>query len=116
MLLIQTLLLTISLVTLIWLLSLIIGRADIIDAFWGPGFLLIAVLCHFQTRASGWNRPEAILFAMVSLWSLRLGAHLSIRIFGDPHEDRRYAAMRKKHGANFRLFDFERVRTTEARY
>lgn len=99
---IQTLLLAMTFVTLIWLLSFFIGRVDIIDAFWGPGFLLIAGLCHWQTRSTGWNRPETLLLAMVALWSLRLGAHLAIRVWRDPHEDRRYAAMRTRHDPGFR--------------
>jgi steroid 5-alpha reductase family enzyme len=90
-------------VTLIWLLSLVMGRVGIIDAFWGPGFVLIAALCDWLTNNDGWNRAESWLLAMVTIWGARLGIHLSIRVFGDPHEDRRYAAMRKKYDPHFWL-------------
>jgi steroid 5-alpha reductase family enzyme len=90
-------------VTLIWLLSLVMGRVGIIDAFWGPGFILITALCCWLTRSEGWNRAETWLLVMVAVWGARLGVHLSIRVFGDPHEDRRYAAMRKKYDPHFWL-------------
>lgn len=96
-LLLSTLSLAVSYVVLVWLLSLLIGRVGIIDAFWGPGFVLIAGLCFWMTIDDGWSRPESCLLGMVVIWGLRLGIHLSIRVFGDPHEDRRYAAMRDKH-------------------
>lgn len=83
-------------VTCVWLLSLRMGRVGIIDAFWGPGFVLIAAFCFWKTASEGWLRREAILLAIVAIWGLRLGVHLSVRVFGDPHEDRRYAAMRDK--------------------
>lgn len=92
-----TLALALGYVTLIWLLSLLLGRVGIIDAFWGPGFVLIAALVHWRTAMSDWNRSELLLLAMVVVWGTRLGIHLSLRVFSDPHEDRRYAAMRDKY-------------------
>ena len=83
-------------VTCVWLLSLVMGRVGIIDAFWGPGFVLIAAFCHWKAMDGGWNRRETVLLSLVAIWGLRLGVHLGIRVFGDPHEDRRYAAMRDK--------------------
>ena len=96
-LLLDSLALAIGYVVLVWILSLILGRVCIIDAFWGPGFVLLATLNQLLTSEAGLNRPETLLLAMVALWGTRLGIHLSIRIFGDPHEDRRYAAMRDKY-------------------
>jgi len=96
-LLLSTLALAIGYVVMIWLLSLLLGRVSIIDAFWGPGFVLLALLSYLLTTDAGWNRSESLLLIMVAIWGLRLGMHLSIRIFSDPHEDRRYAAMREKY-------------------
>ena len=85
-------------VVLVWLLSLKMGRCGIIDAFWGPGFVLIAGLAFLNSGIAGSDRLDLIfLLVMVTLWGLRLGIHLSIRVFSDPHEDRRYAAMRDKY-------------------
>ena len=100
-LLINTLGLALSYVVLVWLLSLIIGRVGIIDAFWGPGFVLVAALCHWLTADVNLNDSQTLLLAMVGLWGTRLGIHLSIRVFSDPHEDRRYAAMRSRYEPNW---------------
>ena len=78
-------------------------KVSIIDAFWGPGFAVIGAFCFWQTQGGAWRRPETVLLTMVCLWGLRLGLHLSIRVFGDPHEDRRYAAMRRKYDPHFWL-------------
>jgi steroid 5-alpha reductase family enzyme len=102
-LLLSSLCLALSYVTLIWLLSLVMGRVGIIDAFWGPGFVLIAALCFWLTISEGFYRAESWLLALVAIWGTRLGVHLSIRVFGDPHEDRRYAAMRAKYDPHFWL-------------
>ena len=103
-LLLSTLSLALGYVVLIWLLSLVKGRVGIIDAFWGPGFVLIALLCYGLTIDNqGWNRSESWLLGMVAIWGIRLGVHLSFRVFGDAHEDRRYAAMRAKYEPHFWL-------------
>jgi len=90
-------------VILVWLLSVLLGRVCIIDAFWGPGFVLLATLSHLLTSDGNWNRSESLLLVMVAIWGIRLGMHLSIRIFSDPKEDRRYLAMREKYEPNWWL-------------
>lgn len=94
----STLVLALAYVVLIWALSLLVGRVGIIDAFWGPGFVMLSVLSAFLRSESISDRAElVVLLSLVSIWGLRLGIHLSIRVFSDPHEDRRYAAMRTRH-------------------
>ena len=96
--LLNTLALAIFYVVLVWLLSLKMGRCGIIDAFWGPGFVLISWLAFLNSGIASSDRLDLIfLLVMVTLWGMRLGIHLSIRVFSDPHEDRRYAAMRDKY-------------------
>jgi steroid 5-alpha reductase family enzyme len=80
-----------------WVLSLLMGRVSIVDAFWGPGFVLIATLSHLLTLEEGWNRTESLLLAMVMIWGIRLGIYLTIRVLSERHEDRRYAEMRSKY-------------------
>jgi steroid 5-alpha reductase family enzyme len=88
------------LMTCIWLLSIPMRRVSIIDAFWGPGFLVITIACYLL-RQQQWTSSQWVLAAMVAVWSLRLGWHLGIRCFGEAEEDRRYAAMRQKHDPGF---------------
>jgi steroid 5-alpha reductase family enzyme len=81
--------------TLLWLLSLLLRDASIVDIWWGPGFAALAVFSH--RLAGGGN---TLVTAMTVLWGLRLGAYLLWRNAG-AGEDPRYAAMRRHHGERF---------------
>jgi steroid 5-alpha reductase family enzyme len=81
----------------LWLTSLALRNASIVDAWWGPGFALLAWV---DVAAAG-GHPRALLVAgLVTLWGLRLGGYLLWRTHRSP-EDPRYAAMRRHHGARF---------------
>lgn len=83
-----------ALMTLIWLSSLVLKDASLVDRFWGPGFTLIAavgLLC-----GAGYEPRRLLLFVM-SLWGLRLGWYLTRRNWGHG-EDLRYQKMRKHWG------------------
>jgi steroid 5-alpha reductase family enzyme len=79
----------------LWLVSLRLRDASLIDLFWGPAFSVVSwpiVVSHGAT-------PRSLLVTgLVSLWGLRLGAYLAWRNLGHG-EDKRYAAMRERHGA-----------------
>ena len=78
----------------LWLLSLRMKDSSIVDLFWGPAF---AVVCWITVFDSGVT-PRAVLVAgLVTAWGMRLGIYLSWRNLGHG-EDKRYTAMRKKHG------------------
>jgi steroid 5-alpha reductase family enzyme len=82
----------------LWVVSLVKQDASIIDPCWGLGFVVIAWATALQ---SGWtDYRDGILVILVSLWGLRLTAYLIYRNHGKG-EDRRYTAMRTKHGKNF---------------
>lgn len=100
-LLLECLLAVVAMMVLVWLGSLLTGRVCIIDAFWGPGFAVVSVLCMFR-RADQWAGPwPYLLVGMVSVWALRLALHLGIRIAHETKEDRRYQAMRDKYNPGF---------------
>jgi len=84
--------------TLVWLLSLQLKDASILDIFWGPGFLLAAAVYAWQMPVisdRGW-----LVLALVALWGLRLGAHIGWRKRGHG-EDKRYQTFRRDGGANY---------------
>jgi len=82
----------------LWLASLRLRDASIVDVWWGPGFAVLATLAG---ALSGATAPRsALLLALVWLWGLRLGIHLFRRNRGRG-EDPRYAAMRRRHGDRF---------------
>jgi steroid 5-alpha reductase family enzyme len=84
----------------------------IVDIVWSAGFTPLMLLYLLATAwqepsalAGGSTRTEALisrlpLTLMVTLWSLRLGLHLLIRVRAHhPVEDVRYAQLRKEWGA-----------------
>jgi steroid 5-alpha reductase family enzyme len=100
----QLLLLNASLIAgamiLLWLLSLWLKDASIVDIFWGLGFVLIA-LVTFVFAAPG---PRAVvLLSLTTVWGLRLAAYLAWRNHARG-EDPRYQAMRAHRGDSFWWF------------
>jgi steroid 5-alpha reductase family enzyme len=87
---------TLALVAL-WLLSLVLRDASIVDPFWGLGFVGVAWL---SLALNGATPRVALLVALTTLWGLRLSLYLLWRNWGTG-EDRRYAAMRAKIGPRF---------------
>jgi steroid 5-alpha reductase family enzyme len=93
-----TLALVLAAMALLWIASLPIKNASIVDVFWGAGFVLIT----WAARALSANSsPRAwLMCVLVTCWGGRLAAHLAIRNVGHG-EDYRYRAMRAYHGARF---------------
>jgi steroid 5-alpha reductase family enzyme len=85
----------------LWLVSLALRDASIVDVWWGPGFALIAVAAAWLGSGGDPGR-RALATALVVLWGLRLGGYLAWRNTGRG-EDPRYQAMRRRWGARFPL-------------
>lgn len=84
--------------TVAWAIGTKLKRVDIIDAFWGPGFVVVAlatVVFGTQQKIDPWR---VTLLALVGIWGLRLGLHLMTRWWNEEHEDRRYRKMRENGG------------------
>lgn len=92
----QTGALLLASVFLLWLLSLRLRDAGIIDSFWGLGFVL-SVWAYFVWLPGGLAERKWLLAALVSMWGLRLSAHITWRNWRRG-EDFRYASWRKEHG------------------
>ena len=78
----------------LWLISLKIKDASIIDIFWGFGFVVVAITCLAVTPKTPY---VWLLAALPIIWGLRLTAYLARRNLGHG-EDRRYVAMRTRSG------------------
>lgn len=85
--------------TALWLLSLAIKDASIIDSFWGPGFAILAGWAIWATPSQPAIR-DWLLLGLVSIWGLRLGLHIFLRNHGHG-EDYRYQQWREENGANW---------------
>lgn len=83
---------------LLWLLSLKLKDASIVDIFWGLGFAMVAVTTYLAT--DGFAGRKQLITALTIIWGVRLAWHIGSRNIGKG-EDYRYQAMRKKLGAKF---------------
>jgi steroid 5-alpha reductase family enzyme len=83
----------------LWLVSLALRDASIVDIFWGLGFALIG-LAGFLWTDGGSSPRSGLITALVSVWGLRLAIYLFWRNAGHG-EDPRYRAMRRHWGARF---------------
>ncbi len=99
-------------VFLLWLISLALSNASIVDIFWGPGFVLTAwavfiwtALADVPTGAAG---RRLLLVALTTIWGLRLGIYLAWRNLGKG-EDYRYVAMRQRSPQRFWIISLFKV-------
>lgn len=81
----------------IWLVSLYIKDASIIDFVWGVAFILVgwvyfALVSDVTTSARGW-----LIMSLMTVWGLRLSWHIFARNLGKG-EDFRYAQWRAEAG------------------
>ena len=83
--------------TTIWVVSLRLKNAGIVDIFWGPGFAL-ASWVYFALTPDGFLPRKLLIVVLVSLWGLRLGWHIGRRNLSHA-EDYRYQEWRKANGA-----------------
>lgn len=84
--------------TLVWIVSVRLRDASIIDPCWGLGFVLIAWQSALVNAAA--DRRALVLLALTTIWGTRLSLFLLYRNWGHG-EDRRYTAMRAYHGQRF---------------
>lgn len=100
--LLQTLLTTLAAIVcaliVLWLISVWRRDASIVDPFWGAGFALTAWMA-LSLNVSTQGRV-LLLVSLTTVWGLRLSLFLLWRNWGHG-EDRRYGAMRDRHGPRF---------------
>lgn len=86
----------IGLMFFVWLLARRIDNAGVVDVAWSLGFAVVATV-YFLLGQGGDSR-RLLIFAMVAIWSLRLGGYLWMRVAKHhPEEDGRYAALRTQY-------------------
>jgi steroid 5-alpha reductase family enzyme len=82
----------------LWLWSLYGRDVSIVDIFWGPAFVVIALVA---LATAGTPTPRRLLaVALTTIWALRLAAYIGWRNHGKG-EDYRYQSMRKRIGPRF---------------
>jgi len=91
----QGLLLIVLFFTAVWLLSVVLKNASIVDIFWGVGYVLSGVFYSMVTP--GFSTREIIVVVLTTIWGLRLSTHIFLRNMGKP-EDYRYQEFRRNYG------------------
>jgi len=87
------------LMAVIWAVAVRIGNAGVVDIAWSAGFAPVAIF--FACITDGFVLRRTLIALVVSLWSLRLGGYLYIRVMSHhPEEDRRYADLRRGWGTH----------------
>jgi len=78
---------------ILWLISIKIKDASIIDIFWGMGFVILALVCFYI--APGKTAYQKLLMALPVIWGVRLSLYLARRNLGHG-QDPRYSAMQRR--------------------
>jgi steroid 5-alpha reductase family enzyme len=85
----------VALMALAWVLCRCLNNASYVDVIWSYGFVIVTAL--FAILGAGAPPRKTLIVAMVTVWSLRLGTRLLIRIIRHhPLEVERYAALREQ--------------------
>lgn len=85
-----------ALMLLAWLWQLRTRNAGVVDVAWSMGMAASASL--YACSLDGAALPRLLVAVLGGAWGLRLAWHLSARVFGDNHEDGRYAYLRRHWG------------------
>jgi steroid 5-alpha reductase family enzyme len=80
------------LMALIMALSARLRDWSIIDIFWGPGFVVVAVTSYLVSMGHGDDARRLIALLVPAVWGLRLGTYIFLRNRGHG-QDPRYTAM-----------------------
>jgi len=90
----------------LWLISLALKNASIIDIFWSIGFIVVTWAAY--RLAPGYLPRKQLVAVMVTIWGLRLAVHIGIRNWEKP-EDFRYAQWRAENGKRWWWSSFFQV-------
>jgi steroid 5-alpha reductase family enzyme len=92
-------LVTLGLMTALWLVSLLLKNSSIVDIFWGTGFVILAWV-YFTLTPGGFMIRKLLLVILTTLWGLRLSLYILYRNWGKP-EDFRYQKWRRESGSRW---------------
>jgi steroid 5-alpha reductase family enzyme len=93
----ETLLVILIMMTLLWIVSIKLKNVSIVDLFWGFGFVVAGVV--YFLKADGLEARKILVMIMVAVWGLRLSIYLAWRNW-DKGEDYRYQKFRRDYGEN----------------
>ena len=95
-----------ALMVVMWLVSVAVRDASIVDIVWGSGFVVVAWSSWMSSDAQ--SGAALVVRVCVTIWGIRLAGYLAWRNLGKG-EDFRYQAMRRKYGSRFPVVSFVTV-------
>jgi steroid 5-alpha reductase family enzyme len=101
-----TLAAALTLFFLLWILSLAMKDASVVDRYWGIAFIVIASATSAATE--GFETRSRLVLVLVTLWGARLSLYITVRNLGGG-EDFRYRAMRERWGTRFPIVSLATV-------
>ena len=82
---------------------------SVIDIFWGPGFVVVAVVSYLVSIGSDGNDARRlVLLLLTAAWGLRLGLYIGNRNRGHG-EDKRYTALMRHQQGNLVVFLIKKI-------
>ena len=81
-----------------WLISLYRNNVTHVDSMWSLFFVVAGFT--YASQIAGLNTRSLIVLSLLTLWAVRLCIYLTWRNWG-PHEDHRYAAIRRNNSPGF---------------
>ncbi len=100
-------LMILTMMTILWIISLILRNSSIVDIFWGTGFV-IANWIYFVLTPEGFLVRKWLIAILVTIWGLRLSLYILWRNWGK-EEDYRYQKWRQEAGTTWWWFSFFKV-------
>lgn len=93
---------------MLWLVSIRLRDASIVDIFWGPAFALVALATYLNVQGVGVESRKLLITGLTAAWAIRLGLYVYLRSRGQG-EDPRYTAFRKHAAGSENLFMLRNV-------
>lgn len=104
---------TIVFMTLVFLISRLLKRTDLVDVAWGLAIIVVAVASFVVGgQTIGWN-VQTLIAGLIVIWGVRLSYTISLR-FRRTEEDKRYVELRKKWKGSELLNTYGRIFLTQA--
>ncbi|MFY0652246.1 MAG: DUF1295 domain-containing protein [Cyclobacteriaceae bacterium] len=89
------LLISMLFLTVLWIVSVYLKNASIIDPFWGTGFIIL--MTYYLNSTENFSERSIMVSILLAIWGLRLSVFLLIRNRGHG-EDFRYKQFRREYG------------------
>jgi steroid 5-alpha reductase family enzyme len=93
----------------LWLLSIRLRDASIIDIFWGPAFGVVALVGYALAGEHGVEVRRTLITVLTVLWAARLGGYLFWRNHGKGEDPRYTAAYRNRFPSNLHWHTLTKV-------